>query len=81
MPDTGWWMMKDKQQAPCMYDVFGNEIYEGGKYWVGDEGNMADLTDREDRDPNNQIIAVLVETLGTRHILEELGYEKRTFRR
>lgn len=72
-------MMKDKQQAPCMYDVFGNEIYEGDEYWVGDEGNMADLSEPDNHDPNNQIIATLVETLGTRHILRELGYQKKTF--
>ena len=42
---------------------------------------MADLSEPDNHDPNNQIIATLVETLGTRHILEELGYEKRTFRR
>ena len=29
-------MMEDKQQAPCMYDVFGNEIYEGGEYFISD---------------------------------------------
>ena len=74
-------MMEDRQQAPFITDINGAEIYDGNEYFVSDEGNMADLTDREDRDPNNQIIAVLVETLGTRHILEELGYEKRTFRR
>lgn len=63
-----------------MYDIFGQEIYEGGEYWVGDEGNMADLDDAENYDTHNPIIGVLVETLGTKYILEQLGYERREYR-
>ena len=80
MPDTGWWMMKDKQQAPCMFDRFGAEIYEGEEYFVGNEGNVF-VSDSENFDAGNHVICDLVETMGTSWILEELGYEKRTFRR
>lgn len=72
--------MMDKQQAPCIFDIFGNEIYDGNEYFVGDEGIMACLSQNENHDPNNQIIAEVVETLGTEYILEALGYERRTFR-
>lgn len=72
--------MTDKQQAPCIYDIFGNEIYDGNEYWVGDEGVMACLSQSEDHDQNNQILSVLAETLGTEYILEALGYERRTYR-
>lgn len=73
--------MMDKQQVPCIFDIFGNEIYDGNEYFVGDEGIMACPSQSENYDPNNQIIAALVEALGTEYIMEELGYEKRTFRR
>ena len=33
-------MMEDKQQAQCMFDRFGTEIYEGEEYFVGNEGNV-----------------------------------------
>lgn len=44
MPDTGWWMMKDKQQAQCMFDRFGAEIYEGEEYFAGNDGDISDAT-------------------------------------
>jgi hypothetical protein len=78
MPDTGWWMMKDKQQAQCMFDRFGTEIYEGEEYFVGNEGNVF-VCDSENFDPGNHVICDLVETMGTKWILEQLGYQKKTF--
>lgn len=72
--------MMDKQQAPCIFDIFGNEIYDGNEYWVGDEDIMACLSQSENHNPNNQIIAALVEALGTEYIMEALGYERRTYR-
>lgn len=68
---------KDPQQARCIYDIFGTEIYPGEDYWQGDEGIMAD-PGTENYDPDNQIAALLVQQLGTRHILEALGYGRKT---
>lgn len=67
---------KDPQQERFAYDIFGVEIYPGEDYWQGDEGIMAD-PGTENYDPENQIVALLVQQLGTRHILEALGYERR----
>ena len=78
MPDTGWWMMKDTQQAQCMFDRFGAEIYEGEEYFTGNEGDIF-VCDSENFDPGNHVICDLVETMGTRWILEQLGYQKKTF--
>lgn len=71
---------KDPQQARCIYDIFGTEIYPGEDYWQGDEGIMAD-PGTENYDPDNQIVALLVQQLGTRHILEALGYGRKTLER
>ena len=46
-------MMEDRQQAQCMFDRFGAEIYEGEEYFAGNDG--------------------------TKWILEQLGYQKKTF--
>ena len=63
---------KDPQQARCAYDIFAGEYYG-----QGDEGIMAD-PGTENHDPDNQIIALLVHQLGTRYILEALGYGRKT---
>ena len=68
---------KDPQQARCAYDIFGVEIYPGAYYWQGDEGIMAD-PGTENYDSENQIVALLVHQLGTRYILEALGYVRKT---
>lgn len=70
--------MEDRQMAECMYDIFGVEIYPGETYWTGDEGAIAD-PGQENYDPGNAVIAMLVEQLGTRYILEAVGYAKSTF--
>ena len=70
-------MMKDKQQAPCMYDVFGNEIYEGGEYFASDEGNIAAVPSSENWNVHNALIEHLVETYGTNYIAEMCGLDKR----
>lgn len=70
-------MMKDKQQAPCMYDVFGNEIYDGNEYFVSDEGNIAAASPGENWTVHNALIEHLVETYGTNHIAEMCGLDKR----
>lgn len=69
---------KDPQQARCMYDIFGIEIYPGENYYTGDEGIIADPGD-DNYDSRNAAISLLVEQLGTRYILEALGYGKNTF--
>lgn len=71
-------IMKDRQQAQCMFDRFGAEIYEGEEYFAGNEGNVF-VCDSENFDPGNHVICDLVETMGTRWILEQLGYQKKTF--
>lgn len=68
---------KDPQQADCIYDIFGVEIYSGEEYWNGDEGIIAD-PGSDNYDPGNAIIGLLVQQLGTRYILEQLGYQRRT---
>ena len=70
-------MMEDRQQAPCMYDVFGNEIYEGGEYFVSDEGNIAAVPPSENWNAHNALIEHLVETYGTNYIAEMCGLDKR----
>jgi hypothetical protein len=67
---------KDPQsESPHGYDVFGNELYEGSTIWRGDEGVMLD-PDTDNYDPNNPIMTLLVQQLGTRYILDQLGYVK-----
>ena len=63
-------------ESAHIYDLFGVEIYAGEEYWSGDEGIFADPLD-DNWDSRNNIISLLVESLGTRHILEALGYERR----
>ena len=70
-------MMEDKQQAPCMYDVFGNEIYDGNEYFVSDEGNIAAASPGENWTVQNALIEHLVETYGTNYIAEMCGLDKR----
>ena len=69
--------MEDKQQAPCMYDVFGNEIYDGNEYFVSDEGNIAAASPGENWTVQNALIEHLVETYGTNSIAEMCGLDKR----
>lgn len=33
-------MMEDRQQAQCMFDRFGAEIYEGEEYFAGNDGDI-----------------------------------------
>lgn len=63
-------------ESARIYDLFGVEIYAGEEYWSGDEGIFADPLD-DNWNSRNNIISLLVEQLGTRHILEALGYERR----
>lgn len=72
-------MFKDPQDAKFIRDVFGDEIYDGTDYWFGDAGIFAD-PDEDSYDSRNPIMSLLVEQLGTRYILEQLGYERRTYR-
>ena len=65
-----------QQQSPVGYDIFGDEIYKGNVFWYGDEGMMCD-PGAENFDSSNPIMSLLVQQLGTRYILEQLGYEKR----
>ena len=68
---------KDLQNAsPYCYDIFGDEVYPGDEVWCGDEGMMLD-PDTDNYDSSNPIMSLLVQQLGTRYILEQLGYEKR----
>ena len=56
---------KDPQNvSPHCYDIFG------------DEGMMCDPGD-DNYDSGNAAMTLLVQQLGTRYILEQLGYEKR----
>ena len=56
---------KDPQNvSPHCYDIFG------------DEGMMCD-PGADNFDSGNPIMSLLVQQLGTRYILEQLGYEKR----
>ena len=65
-----------QQQSPVGYDIFGDEIYKGHVFWYGDEGMMCD-PGADNFDSGNQIMSLLVQQLGTRYILEQLGNEKR----
>ena len=67
-------------ESAYIYDLFGVEIYAGEEYWEGDEGIFADPLD-DNYDSRNNIISLLVEQLGTRNILEALGYVKKTYER
>ena len=68
---------KDLQNvAPYCYDIFGDEVYKGDTVYCGDEGMMCDPGD-DNYDSGNPIMSLLVQQLGTRYILEQLGYEKR----
>ena len=68
---------KDPQQSePHCYDIFGDEVYKGDTVYCGDEGMMCDPGD-DNYDSGNAVMALLVQQLGTRYILEQLGYEKR----
>lgn len=69
--------MRDIQQDAFVYDIFGNEIYDGEEYWYGDEGAMKALDSTENYRSNNEIIDMLVEQLGTEFILQALGYVRR----
>lgn len=71
--------MQDKQQAPCMYDVYGVEIYDGEEYYVGNEGTVAPPPLKEDFNPDNEVIADIVKHVGTRRIMEGIGYIRKTF--
>ena len=63
---------KDPQNvSPYCYD-----IYRGDTVYCGDEGMMCD-PGADNFDSGNQIMSLLVQQLGTRYILEQLGYEKR----
>lgn len=64
----------DRQQADCMYDIYGNEIYEGDAYYDIDGTIVADIERGENYVEDNNVIAALVEKLGTREILARLGY-------
>lgn len=68
-------MREAQRQTPVGYDIFGDELYHGDAYYFGDEGMMRDPDDNWDS--NNAIMSLLVQQLGTRYILEQLGYEKR----
>ena len=68
---------KDPQNvAPHCYDIFGDEVYKGDTVYCGDEGMMCD-PGADNFDSGNPIMSLLVQQLGTRYILEQLGYEKR----
>lgn len=61
--------------TPYCYDIFGDEVYKGDTVYCGDEGVMLD-PDTDNYDPNNPIMTLLVQQLGTRYILDQLGYLK-----
>lgn len=67
---------RDPQQEECGYDSLSVEIYPGETYWEGSEFVFAD-PGSENYDSRNGVIATLVENLGTRYILEALGYDKK----
>ena len=69
-------MREAQRQTPVGYDIFGDEIYKGNVFWYGDEGMMCD-PGADNFDSGNPIMSLLVQQLGTRYILEQLGYEKR----
>lgn len=75
MPEIDYF--KDPPNAsPYCYDIFGDEVYKGDTVYCGDEGMMLD-PDTDNYDSSNPIMSLLVQQLGTRYILEQLGYEKR----
>ena len=65
-----------QQQSPVGYDIFGDEVYKGNTVYCGDEGMICDPGD-DNYDSGNAAMTLLVQQLGTRYILEQLGYEKR----
>ena len=65
-----------QQQSPVGYDIFGDEIYKGDTVYCGDEGMICAPGD-DNYDSRNAAMTLLVQQLGTRYILEQLGYEKR----
>lgn len=69
----------DKQQDNCIYDIYGNEIYTGDRYY--DIGGMivADTESGEDDIPDNAVLTTLVEKWGTAKIMEALGFERKVF--
>lgn len=67
----------DKQQADCIFDVYGNEIYEGDAYYNIDGKIVSDIWNWENYTETNNVITVLVEQLGTREILYRLGYVRK----
>lgn len=69
-------MREAQRQTPVGYDIFGDELYHGDGYYFGDEGMMCD-PGADNFDSGNPIMSLLVQQLGTRYILEQLGYEKR----
>lgn len=69
-------MREAQRQTPVGYDIFGDELYHGDAYYFGDEGVMRDPGD-DNYDSRNAAMTLLVQQLGTRYILEQLGYEKR----
>lgn len=69
----------DKQQVRCGYDSMGNELYEGDAFWVGNEGTFVDVECGDDANPHNHLISMLLDTLGTRYIMERLGYVRRVY--
>lgn len=69
-------MREAQRQTPVGYDIFGDELYHGDAYYFGDEGMMCD-PGADNFDSGNPIMSLLVQQLGTRYILEQLGYEKR----
>lgn len=69
-------MREAQRQTPVGYDIFGDELYHGDAYYFGDEGVMRD-PGADNFDSGNPIMSLLVQQLGTRYILEQLGYEKR----
>lgn len=75
MPEIDY--SKDPQNvSPYCYDIFGGEVYKGDIVYCGGEGMMLD-PDTDNYDSSNPIMSLLVQQLGTRYILEQLGYEKR----
>ena len=64
------------QEPEVCRDVFGEECYKGDIVYCGDEGMFLD-PDTDNYDPNNPIMTLLVQQLGTRYFLELAGYEKR----
>ena len=66
-------MREAQRQTPV---IFGDELYHGDAYYFGDEGMMCD-PGADNFDSGNPIMSLLVQQLGTRYILEQLGYEKR----